>query len=64
MIGRTVALALADSEHLGTAHRANTLSCWFPILHRDGAGVPHLSLGTTFDTIRLHGLTSLFGYQE
>lgn len=59
-----VDLALTDSEHLGAAYRADTLGCRLTILHRDTAGVPHLPLGTTLDTIRLHGHTSLFGYKE
>ena len=52
-------LGFADSEHLGSALRANSLGCRFAILHLDGLGVAHLSLGPAFHTIGLHQLTSL-----
>ena len=53
-------LPLPDSEHLSTACRAYTLSCWFAILHSYGPGIPHFPFGTALHTICLHWLTSFF----
>jgi len=53
-------LALAYSEHLGATYGAGTLGCRFAILHGNGLGIPHFSLGTALDTICLHWFTSLF----
>ena len=48
------ALGLADSEHLGSAAWADTLSCRLAILHGDGFGVLNLFLAAALDTIGLH----------
>ena len=54
-------LALPDAEHLGTAYRAHTLGGWFAILHSDGSGIPHFSLGAAFYTVSLHLVHLLAG---
>jgi hypothetical protein len=57
-------LGFPDSEHLGAAHRAGTLGRRLAILHRDGPGIPHFSLGAAFDTVGLHlDTSSLFEYK-
>ena len=48
------ALALADSEHLGAAGRANPLRRWLAVLHGDGFGAAHLLLAAAFYAISLH----------
>jgi hypothetical protein len=53
-------LGFPDSEHLGAAHRADTLGRRLAILHGDGPGVPHFSLGAALDTVGLHLDTSSF----
>ena len=52
-------LTLADSEHLGSAHRAHALSCWPAIFHGDPSSVLHFPFGTALHTVCLH-LTLLF----
>ena len=49
-----IRLALPDSEHLSSACGTCTLSSWLAVLHGYALGVFHLSLGATFDTVRLH----------
>ena len=49
-----IPLALANSEHLGSASWADTLGSWLAILHGDGFGVLHFLFASTFDTISLH----------
>jgi hypothetical protein len=51
---RITALALADFEHLGATNRAHTLGRRLAILHGNGLGILHFSLGTALHTIRLH----------
>jgi hypothetical protein len=53
-------LALADSEHLGAAFWANTLCCGLAVLHFDGFGIAHFSLGAAFHTVSLHLVHLLF----
>jgi len=53
-------LALTYFEHLGAAYGADTLCCRPAVLHGDSLGILHFSLGTTFHTIALHWVTSLF----
>ena len=47
-------LTLTDSEHFRTAGWAYPLGRWLTVLHRYALRVFHLSLGTTFNTIRFH----------
>jgi hypothetical protein len=47
-------LALSDPEHFGSANRAHPLRRWFAVLHGDGLGIIHISLGLALHTIRLH----------
>jgi len=49
-----LALALPDSEHLGAAFGTCPLSCWLPILHRDGLWILHFPFGTALHTICFH----------
>ena len=49
-----VKLALTDTEHLGAANGADTFGSRLAILHLDGFGALHLSLGATLHTICLH----------
>ena len=60
----TLALTLPYPEHLGPTYGAYTLSCWFAILHSYGPSISHFSLCTTFDTVCLHLLTSLFSQSK
>jgi hypothetical protein len=53
-------LGFPDSEHLGATHRANTLSRRLTILHGNGFGIPHFSLGAALNAVRLHLDTSSF----
>jgi hypothetical protein len=45
---------LADTEHLGAALGADTFGSRTAILHLDGLGFLHDSLGLAFYTIRFH----------
>lgn len=54
MLIPTLALSLANSEHLGAAYRAHTLGCGLTILHDDASSVPHLSLCPTLHAVSLH----------
>jgi len=54
-----VALTLANFEHLGSAHRAHTLSCRPAIFHGYPSSVLHFPFGTALHTVCLH-LTLLF----
>jgi hypothetical protein len=54
-----LALAFANAEHLGAALRANALGGWFTILHGNGLGVFHFSLGATLHAIRFHWYSPL-----
>jgi hypothetical protein len=47
-------LALADSEHFRTAHRAHALGRRFTIFHGYHLSIFHFLLRTTFHTISLH----------
>ena len=47
-------LSLSDLEHFGLTHGTYTLGRWLTILHRDGFGILHFSVGATFHTIALH----------
>ena len=53
-IARGVISAFAYSEHLRATLRADALSSRSAVLHGDGLGVAHLSLGTTLHAIRFH----------
>ncbi len=47
-------LAFSYSEHLSATYGANTLSCWFAVLHGYGLGIPHFPLGAALNTVCLH----------
>jgi len=49
-------LTLAYLKHLGSAARANALSCWFAILHLYRLRITHFFLLATLHTIGLHWL--------
>jgi cellulose synthase/poly-beta-1,6-N-acetylglucosamine synthase-like glycosyltransferase len=51
---RKYILSFSNPEHLGGASWADTLICWFAILHRDSFRILHFLLGFTFHTISLH----------
>jgi hypothetical protein len=51
-------LSFADAEHLGAALCADALSGRFAILHFNGLGILHFSLGPAFHTISFHQYTS------
>ena len=53
---------LADAEHLGAADRADALGCRLAILHGNGFGIFHFSLGAAFDAIRLHSVLPPLSY--
>jgi hypothetical protein len=57
-------LALADSEHLGTALWASTLCGWLAILHFDGLWIAHFPFSAAFHTVRLHLCTSFYIYER
>ena len=46
-----MALTLANSEHLGPTDGTDALSCRLAVLHSDGSGIPHFSLGSAFHTV-------------
>ncbi len=50
----SVILGFADTEHLGSANRANTLGRGLAILHGNVLGILDFSLGTTLNAIGLH----------
>lgn len=52
-------LSLPDSEHLGTALRADTLSRRLLVLHGDFLGILDFNLFPAFHAIRSHIYTSL-----
>jgi len=47
-------LTLSNSEHLGSAYGAHTLSCRLTILHGYGLGVFHFPFGAAFHAVSLH----------
>jgi hypothetical protein len=52
----------ADFEHFGAADGADALGGGAAILHRDGLGILHFSLGAAFNTISLHSNPPLKTY--
>ena len=56
-------LALADSEHLGAAHRAYALGRWPAVFHGYTLSVLHFPLSATFYTISLHLKYLLFSFE-
>jgi len=50
----SIGLRFADFEHLSAAFWACTLGSRFTILHLNGFGIAHFSLGSALNTIRLH----------
>jgi hypothetical protein len=57
--GAALALALANSEHFSAADWADALGGWFAILHGNGSGVFHFSLGATLHAICFHRFSPL-----
>jgi hypothetical protein len=53
-----MSLGFADAEHFSAAFCADTLSCRFAILHFNGPGIFHFSLGPAFHAISFHQCTS------
>ena len=51
---RAAYLALANTEHLGTAGRADALGGRLTVFHGDGLGVFHLLFAPTLHTVCLH----------
>ena len=49
-----LASAFSDSEHLGAAHWADSLSCRFTVFHGDRFGILHFPLGSALNTVGLH----------
>ena len=59
------ALLFPNTEHLGAAHRADTLSGWLAILHGYGFRVLHFPFGATLHAVCLHQVTSsFFSYRQ
>ena len=54
-----LALAFANTEHLGAAVWAYALGGWFAILHGNGLGILHFSLGATLHAICFHWCSPL-----
>ena len=47
-------LSGADAENLGATRRANTLSGWLPIFHRNFLWILNLALAPALHTIGFH----------